>query len=124
VKELVTAMSSWWGKSYDQQALEGMYGKPDGNPLLATLYLGKPHEQATAIATLGDARSKPAVPFLVPLATHSTPIVRYYVIDALAKILDTAPSANPAPIDLHRDDATIAQATRAWVEARGVVLPK
>ena len=87
-----------------------MYGKPEGNPLLATLYLGKPHEQATAIAVLGEARSKPAVPFLVPLATHPTPLLRYFVIDALKKILD-----RPSPVDLHRADAMIAEATRTWV---------
>jgi hypothetical protein len=119
VGELVTAMSSWWKKTYDPQALVALYGKPEGNPLLATLYLGKPHEQATAIATLGEAKAKPAVPFLVPLATHSTPLLRYFVIDALKKILD-----RPSPVDLHRSDAMIAEATRTWVESTGVVLPK
>ncbi|MGZ3452099.1 MAG: hypothetical protein ACXVEF_20995 [Polyangiales bacterium] len=119
VSELVTAMSTWWKKTYDDKALIGLYGKPDGNPLLATLYLGKPHEQATAIAVLGEAKAKPAVPFLVPLATHPTPLLRYFVVDALKKIL-----GQPSPVDLHRDDAMIAEATRSWVESTGVVLPK
>ena len=62
--------------------------------------------------------SKPAVPFLVPLATHSTPLIRYYVIDALSKIL-----GQRSPVDLHRDNAAITQATRQWVEAAGFALP-
>jgi hypothetical protein len=116
--ELVTSMEQWWGKKFDRKALEDLYGDLDGSPLLATLSRGKPHEQAVAIAVAGETRLRPAVPFLVPHATHSIPLLRYWTVDALTAIV-----GGPSGVDLHRDTAEIAKKTRAWVSGKGFVLP-
>jgi hypothetical protein len=118
VSELVTTMESWWGKSYDRAALKELYGDLDASVVLATLDRGKPHEQAVAIALAGDNNLRPAVPNLVRHVTHPVPLLRYWVVDALAKMFNSAP-----PIDLHRDNARIEQDTKKWVASKGFVLP-
>lgn len=117
VRALVETMESWWGKSYDRKALVALYGDLEGSPILSTLSTGKPHEQAVAIFVAGEARLKPAVPFLARQITHATPLVRYYVVDALGKLL-----GGPPPIDVHRDDVDVAKATRAWIASKGYAL--
>jgi predicted CXXCH cytochrome family protein len=62
VSELVGSMESWWGRRYDRVALAGLYGDLDARPLEATLVRGKAHEQAVALATLGAAGVKTAIP--------------------------------------------------------------
>jgi len=118
VGELVTNIEQWWGKSFDRAALKLLYGELDSSVILATLDRGKPHEQAVAIAIAGDAELRPAVPYLVRHTTHSLPLLRYWAVDALAKVFGSAPS-----IDLHRDNAKIEKDARAWVAAKGYVLP-
>ena len=56
VADLVTTMEGWWGKRYDRAALADLYGTLDARPLVATLTRGKAHEQAVAVAVLGEAR--------------------------------------------------------------------
>ena len=49
-------MERWWGKRYDRARAAPLYGDLDARPLVATLARGKPHEQAVALAVLGEAR--------------------------------------------------------------------
>jgi len=118
VSELVTTMETWWGKKYDGGALKELYGDLDASVVLATLDRGKPHEQAVAIALAGENNLRPAVPNLVRHVTHPVPLLRYWVVDALAKMFGAEP-----PIDLHRDNAQIEQQTKKWVASKGFVLP-
>ena len=62
VAELVGTMESWWGRKYDRAALANLYGTLEARPLPATLMRGKAHEQAVAMAVLGDARRTEALP--------------------------------------------------------------
>lgn len=117
-RELVEQMETWWGKSYDRQLLQGLYGELNGTPILETLSRGRAHEVAVAIGVAGESKLRPAVPFLVPHVTHSIPLLRYWAVDSLTSIL-----GGPSEIDLHRDTAEITKKTRAWVVSKGYVLP-
>jgi predicted CXXCH cytochrome family protein len=110
VSELVGKMESWWGRRYDRAALANLYGTLDARPLPATLMRGKAHEQAVAIAVLGDAGRKEALPAVARQLANPFPLVRYYArraVDALA--------ARPCPVDLDRPMPEIVAAARACV---------
>ena len=97
VAELVGTMEAWWGRKYDRAALANLYGTVDARPLQATLMRGKAHEQAVAVAVLGDARRTEALPGIARQLANPFPLVRYYArraVDALA--------ARPCPVDLDR----------------------
>jgi hypothetical protein len=102
VAQLVGNLESWWPKRYDRAALTSLYGSLDANVLDATLRLGKAHEQATALAVLGEARDRNALPLVADQLTHPYGIVRYFAMRAVASILGTSPA-----IDLFRDNAAI-----------------
>jgi len=120
VRTLVDQMEAWWpDRTFDRKALEELYGGLDENPMLFTLGMGKAHEQAVAIWTVGDKRFRPAVPYLARLVTHPYPILRYYVVQALERIFD-----DKAPFDLHRENADITKDARAWIASKGFALPK
>lgn len=118
VSELLASMKAFWGRTYDEKAIEGLYGSLDASPVLATLDRGKPHEQGLAIALAGDARLRPAVPYLVSHGTHPIPLLRYWTVEALSKIFGAPPD-----VDLHRENAEIHKKLRAWVAGKGFVLP-
>ena len=103
-------MEAWWGRKYDRAALTDLYGKLDAFPLPATLMRGKAHEQAVAVAVLGDARQREALPAVARLLANPFPLVRYYArraVDALAP--------RPCPVDLDRATPEIIAAVRACV---------
>jgi HEAT repeat protein len=83
--------------------------------MIETLRHGKPHEQAIAMAALGDEKRKDAAVLLSKQLVHPIPIVRWYAANALAKIFD-----EPSPIDLHTDDDAIASAAAAWLARHDV----
>ena len=61
---------------------------------------GKAHEQAVAVAVLGEARRTEALPGVARQLANPFPLVRYYArraLDALAP--------RPCPVDLDRADA-------------------
>ena len=96
-------MQTWWGKRYDAGALRALYGDDlEVNAIQATLARGRPHEQAVAIALLGDAHETAAVPALIPQLAHAYPLVRFYAHRALEKITGRSIS-----IDLNAPAATI-----------------
>jgi hypothetical protein len=106
VRALVSEMESFWPQKegpYDRGALERLYGSLDDDVLRATLRLGKPHEQAVALQTLGEAHDGKALPLVAAQLIHAVPIVRYFAAAALGKIL-----GKPVALDLFRDDRAIA----------------
>ncbi len=104
VGSLVQAMEQWWPVRYPRQRLAELYGSLDANVMRATLELGKPHEQAVAMATLGAARDRSAVPLLARQLLGDYPLVREWAKRALTAILGRC------DVDLAADDASIARA--------------
>lgn len=113
VGELVGAMERWWGKRYDRGKLIELYGDLGAPVLAVTAGRGNPHEQATAIAALGDARDPRAAPALAAALAHPYPLVRYWARRALEKV-----RGEPVDIDLEQDAATIRAAISRWPEKR------
>jgi predicted CXXCH cytochrome family protein len=100
---LVDAMERWWPVRYPRQRIAELYGSLDANVMRATLDLGKPHEQAVAMATLGAARDRAAVPLLTRQLLGAYPLVREWARRALISVLGRC------DVDLAADDATIAR---------------
>ncbi len=100
-------------KPYDEGRLRALYPDWNQNALLATLELGKPHEQAVAITLLGQAKVRPAAPLLAQRMVHPYPILRGYAERALVSILGSS-----SPIDLNQDDAHIEASVRAWIQSQ------
>ena len=88
-------------------------GSLDDNAIRATLTYGKPHEQAVAIAVLGEARDASALAILAPQLAHAYPLVRYYAAHALQLI-----TGDRIDLDLGRPYAELTQAAAAWLDAR------
>jgi predicted CXXCH cytochrome family protein len=110
VESLVAAMEEWWGKHYDRDKLRALYGDNlDVNTMRATLVRGKAHEQAVAIAVLGDERDPSAVPALVPMLGHEYPLVRYFAQRALQAI-----TGDPVAIDVGAPAPEVLRAAEAW----------
>ncbi len=103
VGSLVDAMERWWPVRYPRQRFEELYGSLDANVMRATLERGKPHEQAVAIATLGESRDRGAVPLLAKQLTGDYPLVREWAKRSLTSILGRC------DVNLAADDATIAR---------------
>jgi predicted CXXCH cytochrome family protein len=103
VASLVTAMEQWWPVRYPRQRLEELYGSLDANVVRATLARGKPHEQAVAIALLGEARARDAAPLVAKQLLNEYPLVREWALGALRSI------EGRCDVDLAADDSTIAR---------------
>jgi len=115
VGDLVSSMERLWGKHYDRRALARLYGGLDVNCLIATVERGKPHEQAPAMAVLGEQRVPAA---LLPIArqlTHPIPLVRYYALRAVDAIRGV-----PCAVDLDRATTEIAAAADRCVPGASV----
>lgn len=111
VEGLVSTMERWWGKRYDRAALRALYGDDlSVNALRATLARGKPHEQAVAIAVLGEARDRSAIPLLAAQLSHDYPLVRYFAQRALETV-----TGAPVPIDVGAPAAEVRRAAAAWL---------
>lgn len=113
VESLATTMETWWKKSYDRGALAKLYGDDlKVNAISATLVRGKPHEQAVAIATLGEKRDRTALPSITPHLAHAYPLVRYYAARALQTI-----TGERVELDLGRPSAELHAAAVDWLRA-------
>lgn len=113
VESLVTTMETWWKKSYDRGALAKLYGDDlRVNAISATLVRGKPHEQAVAIATLGERRDRSALPALAPHLAHAYPLVRYYTARALQTI-----TGQRVDLDLGKSSTELRAAAVDWLRA-------
>ena len=96
-------MERLWGKRYDAERLRPLYGDLDAPPLLPVLALGKPHEQAVAIALLGERKDRSAIPALARQLTNRYPLLRYWARHALEQI-----TGQPVAVDLDASEAAIA----------------
>jgi hypothetical protein len=104
---VIDAMERLWPVRYPRQRILELYGSLDANVMTATLERGKPHEQAVAIATLGERRARDAVPLIARQLTGEYPLVREWAKRALTAILGRC------DVDLARDDVAIARAASA-----------
>jgi predicted CXXCH cytochrome family protein len=113
VEGLVSTMERWWNKRYDRGALRALYGDDlSVNALRATLERGKPHEQAVAIAVLGDAGDRAAIPAITEQLAHAYPLVRYFAQRALQTL-----TGAPVAIDVGAPAAEVRRAAAAWLGA-------
>ncbi|HWU91501.1 MAG TPA: HEAT repeat domain-containing protein, partial [Kofleriaceae bacterium] len=111
VEQLAGAMETWWGKPIDRAALRRLYGDDLGARVLtATLARGKPHEQAAAVAVLGELRDASQVPAIAAQLSHDYPLVRYFALRALERI-----TGGPVPIDVGAPAAEVRTAAAAWL---------
>ena len=111
VEQLVSTMERWWGKRFDRSALRALYGDDlSVNALRATLARGKPHEQAVAIAVLGESRDRSAIPALAAQLSHDYPLVRYFAHRALETL-----TGAPVPIDVGASAAEVRRAADDWL---------
>ncbi|MBX3247814.1 MAG: hypothetical protein KF901_11595 [Myxococcales bacterium] len=126
VATLVDDMERLWGKRYDRARLAALYGARaartpragaelplDLDAAALTLTRGQPHEQATAMALLGERGDERAVPLLVDQLDHPYPLLRYVAREALTTILGERP-----PIDLSQPGDAAEQQARAWLLTR------
>ncbi len=103
-----------WKKAYSVEMMRALYGDLEENALVATLRRGKPHEQAVAMAVLGEARVRSAAPLIAKQLTHPYPLVRGYAQDALEAIL-----GSKSPVDLNQEDSEIEAEARRWLASPG-----
>jgi predicted CXXCH cytochrome family protein len=112
VDSLVTTMETWWKKTYDRGALAKLYGDDlRVNAISATLLRGKPHEQAVAIAVLGEKRDRAALPLVAPHLAHAYPLVRYYAARALQTI-----TGQRVELDLGKSSTELRAAAVEWLK--------
>jgi predicted CXXCH cytochrome family protein len=110
VGDLVGTLERWWGKRYDRAALRDLYGDLDARPLEATLGRGKAHEQAVAVAVLGEAHARSALPAVARQLANPFPLVRYFARKAVGQIRGA-----PCEVDLDRPLPEIQAAARRCV---------
>jgi hypothetical protein len=119
VETLVATMETWWHKRYDRDRLRALYGDDlmHADVLVETLARGKPHEQAVALALLGErgAAGRRVAPLVAAQLTHDVPILRYYAANALAALLGEAP-----PLDVHAHNDEILTRANAWLRQNGL----
>jgi predicted CXXCH cytochrome family protein len=117
VGELVEAMQGWWGHRYDEGRLRALYGDLSAPVLAATAARGKPHEQATALAVMGEARLPGALAPLAAALSHPYPLVRYYARRGLELL-----RGEPVPVNLDQDAEDIRLEVARWLNP-GAPLP-
>jgi predicted CXXCH cytochrome family protein len=118
IAQLVGTMEEWWGKRYDRAALQSLYGDLSQNALTATVERGKPHEQAAAMAALGEHGVRAAAPLIAAQLTHEYPIIRFYARSALAGAL-----GHPVDLDVQQDNARILAEAARLLSAAGLTPP-
>ncbi|MEP7121730.1 MAG: cytochrome c3 family protein, partial [Byssovorax sp.] len=116
--ELVARMESWWSKSYDRAALTALHGDLAQSSIVTTLARGKPHEQMTAAAVLGERGARSQAGLLVPLLSSEYPLARYYARAALESLVRA-----PLPIDLDGDAVEIQRGSLEWLHTAPAVGP-
>ena len=110
VADLAGTMERWWGKPIPRAGLQALYGEDLGvSPLHAALR-GKPHEQLTAAAVLGERGPRASASLIVPLLGSEYPLVRYWARDAVERLL-----GRPLPVDLDGEGSVIEREAGAFV---------
>ena len=116
--ELVAKMESWWGKSYDRATLTAVHGDLAQSSIVSALARGKPHEQMTAAAVLGERGSRSQAGLLVPLLSSEYPLARYHARAALEALVHA-----PLPVDLDGDAAEIQKSSLEWLQSAPMAAP-
>jgi predicted CXXCH cytochrome family protein len=114
---IVSSMEREWPVRFPRQRIEELYGSLDANVLRATLALGKPHEQAVAVAALAQAQARDAVPAIAAQLLNPYPLVRQWAAVALETLL----GKGRCQVDLAADDATLARQAAACGAAPSAV---
>ena len=117
-EELVSEMERWWGKRYDRQVLQALYGDLQRSPLQSTLARGKPHEQAVAIISLREQKVREALPLVAQQIAHPLPLVRYQARKAINAFV-----GRDCAIDLDRTLRDIIAATEKCVPQAAPITP-
>ncbi len=91
---IVDAEKRFWGKTVDRSVLDAVYGSADTPILEATLARGRPHEKAVALVLLGDTKDRRYVRPLADELANEYPLVRFYALAALGKVLGTKPDVD------------------------------
>ncbi|MGE3546571.1 MAG: cytochrome c3 family protein [Kofleriaceae bacterium] len=110
VESLVATMEKWWGTRFDRSKLRALYGDLSANAMRATLARGKPHEQAVAIATLGETGTASDIALLAPHLAHAYPLVRYYTKLALERL-----TKGPIPVDVGAPTLDVRSEIARWL---------
>jgi hypothetical protein len=80
-------MQDLWHKAYDADALRALYGDVSANVMQATLARGKPHEQAVALAVLGERPARDLAPLFARELDNEYPLVREFARSAFLRAL-------------------------------------
>ena len=110
VGRIAADMERLWGKRLDENLLRDEYGSLEANVVDATLARGKPHEQAVALALLGERKERRAAPAIAEQLVNPYPLVRFYAEGALERIFDET-----SPLDLYTTDDAIRAQAAAWL---------
>jgi hypothetical protein len=117
-EELVSTMERWWGKRYNRQILQTLYGDLQKPPLLSTLARGKPHEQAVAIISLGEQSQGESLPLVARQIANPLPLVRFLARKTIHALL-----GRDCGIDLNRSLGEIIVATEKCVPQAAPITP-
>jgi predicted CXXCH cytochrome family protein len=114
VESIAKTMEDWYRTPIDRAALKKLYGEDLGtNTLRATLFRGKPHEQAVAMMTMAAARSPNAIAVIAPHMAHEYPLVRFYARRAIEDLTGTK-----VDIDVNKSAAELRPLIDAWLAAQ------
>jgi len=95
VGALLDDIARLWGKRYDDDAIERLYGGRDQNVLVATITRGFAHEQATAMAIAGERRFQAAGAAIAhEVSSNPYPLVRLWAGAAQDALAGKPPSAD------------------------------
>lgn len=95
VQDMLSAVERFWGKTYDRRRLTTLYGALDASVLRATVTRGKAHEQAVAVAALGEAHITEATQDVAGQLANPYPLVRYYARRSLERL-----TGHPVRVDI------------------------
>lgn len=116
VESIASTMERWYRKPIDRGALKKLYGDDlETNVMRATLFRGKPHEQAVAMMALtseSGAKQNP-IAVIAPHLAHDYPLVRFYARRALEQITGTT-----IDIDVNKSAAELRPLIDAWLAAQ------
>jgi len=114
VEKLARTIEQWWGKKIDRERLKKLYGDDLNESVMrATSRLGKPHEQAVAIAVLGASGRKTELGWISRHIAHDYPLVRYFAKHALETL-----TGGPVPLDPNQPAARLREAVEEWSAAQ------
>lgn len=117
--DLLSTMSQWWGTAFDRERVTQLYdGRLDGSVIRRTLDVGKPHEQAVAIAVLGERGRASDACDLAQQIAHPYPLIGYFAKHALETLTKTI-----VPMDPGRPREELLPLLDEWCRRRAAIPP-